>query len=54
MTNVNKMFNNFQCILLRNSEYSFHTIYTRNRPQENWITKGIRLSRKRNGALHFK
>lgn len=40
--NVNKIFNNFQCILLRNIENSYPAIYIGNRPKDNnWITKSI-------------
>jgi hypothetical protein len=53
MTNVNKVFNNFQCILLKNFENSFHAIYIGNRPNDNWIMKGIKLSCKRKRELYI-
>jgi hypothetical protein len=40
--NGNKIFSNFQCILLRNFENSYPAIYIGNRPKDNnWITKSI-------------
>jgi hypothetical protein len=40
--NVNKMFNNFQRILLRKIKNSFPTIYIGNRPKDSrWIMEGI-------------
>jgi hypothetical protein len=48
------MFNNFQCILLRNSENNYPTIYIGNRPKDNnWITNSIKLSRKRKRELYI-
>jgi hypothetical protein len=40
--NVNKIFNNFQCILLTNFENSYPTIYIGNGPKDNnWIANSI-------------
>jgi len=50
--NVNKMANDFQCILIGNFENSFPTIYIGNRPKDNnWVMKGIKLTCKRKRQL---
>jgi hypothetical protein len=49
---VNKMFNNFHCILLRHFENSFPILYKTHRTKHNdWITRGIKISCKRKRIL---
>jgi hypothetical protein len=51
---VNKMFNNFHCILLRHFKNSFPIQYKTYRPKHNdWITKGIKISCKRKRNLYI-
>jgi len=41
---MNNIFNNFHCILLRHFENSFPNMYKSYRPKDNgWITKGISI-----------
>jgi hypothetical protein len=50
---VNRMFNNFHCILLRHFENSFPIQYKSYRTKHNdWITKGIKISCKRKRNLY--
>jgi hypothetical protein len=50
---VNRMFNNFHCILLRHIENSFPIQYKSHRTKHNdWITKGIKISCKRKRNLY--
>ena len=50
---MNNIFNNFHCILLRHFESSFPISYKSYRPNYNgWITKGIRISCQRKGDLY--
>jgi hypothetical protein len=50
---VNNIFNNFHCILLRHFESRFPNMYKSYRPKHNgWITKGIRISCQRKRDLY--
>ena len=50
---VNNIFNNFHCILLRHFESKFPISYKSYRPNHNgWITKGIRISCQRRRDLY--
>ena len=50
---VNNIFNNLHCILLRHFEKSFPSMFKSYRPRHNgWITKGIRISCQRKRDLY--
>ena len=51
---VNEMFNNFHCVLLRQFENSFPLRYKSYTTKHNgWITKGIKISCQRKRDLYF-
>jgi hypothetical protein len=52
--NVNTVFNNIHCILLRYFEYSFPIIYkSYSTEHSDWIIKGIKTSCKRKRNLYI-
>jgi hypothetical protein len=51
---VNRMFNNFHCIVLRHFENSFPMRYKSYRTKYNsWITTGIKISHNKKRNLHI-